>query len=462
MTTAATQFHSIETITQAFAVVSHNRHLYGVDHDRSRSALRQFALVLHDHLEGSEQDKVMLSVRQGRLEFDGIPIEGGSNLHQLGARLENVGIAGLGLGTAATIESIGAFLDWLRNDARDPDSVFSGMERLLVVKDDEEIVDDESMSLDPKDWGEFKMPLRVYEGAADVLDRAHKDVMAGRDLDLEEIDEIASWTAEEVFRNGARMLSPLQLLQQDSYTYQHSVNVYLIASTLLRPLARDHHELAKYARAALLHDIGKSLIPDSILHKNGRLTDAELSIMQRHPELGAKLLANYSVLEPIDIEVAYCHHMRDDGLGYPVTSLPLTPGPITNVVQVADMFEALTAHRPYKDALSVDQAVDAIQRTPGMKSKQAAVWLLMSQLTMSPPGSEVILTTGERGVVLSTRPEEPTRPMVMITSDRKGAVLTEPHTVDLFEERNASGNADRFVAKVILRFDGNLAAGHAA
>ena len=238
MQIAAVQFHRVEAIAQAFAAASHNRHLYGVDHDRSRSALRQFALALHDHREEVEEDKLSLSVREGRLEFDGIPIDGGSNLHQLGARLEAVGIRGLGIGATVTLESTGAFLDWLRNDSRDPAALFAGMERLLVV--DHDVEDDESLSTDPKNWGEFKMPLRVYEGAADVLGRAHKNVLAVRDLDLDEINELANWTAEEVFRNGTRMLSPLQLLQQDSYTYQHSINVYLIASTLLRPLARDH------------------------------------------------------------------------------------------------------------------------------------------------------------------------------------------------------------------------------
>ena len=75
-----------------------------------------------------------------------------------------------------------------------------------------------------------------------------------------------------------------------------------------------------------------------------QITEEEFAVMRRHPELGAQLLASYPELDPIDIEVAYCHHMRDENLGYPNPAFPVKPGPVTAVVQVADMFEALTAH----------------------------------------------------------------------------------------------------------------------
>jgi hypothetical protein len=86
------------------------------------------------------------------------------------------------------------------------------------------------------------------------------------------------------------------------------------------------------------------------------------------------------------------------------------------------------------------------------------MWLLMSHLTVSPPGSEVILATGERGVVLTTRPEDPARPMVMLMTDREGCALCEPTAADLHEERNTIGGDKRYVEKVILRFGGRLAA----
>jgi len=450
-------FERIEHLMQALAIAFYNRHLYGADHARARKPLLQLVQAVQQHLDERNLEELSVGVRRGRFEYEGVPLQGGSNLIQLAARLEERKAGGIGFTRALREGSLAEFLDWLRAEQGDREGSFLGIE-LLEAQEDYDDPEEAVWMAEPVEFEEFRTPLRVYQGAADVLERAHRSVNTGKELDLHEINELTHWTAEQVMRHGSRMLSPLQLLQQDSYTWQHSVNVYLIASTLLRPLAKDHHELARFARSALLHDIGKSLIPESILHKKGRLTDAEMDIMRRHPELGAQLLANYRDIDAIDVEVAYCHHMRDNGLGYPVPRFPFKPGPVTNIVQVADMFEALTAHRPYKESLTVEQAVDAIQRTPGMESKQAAIWLLMSHLTVSPPGSEVILASGERGVVLTTRPEDPARPMVMLMTDREGRVLTEPSAIDLHEERGAHGGEKRYVEKVILRFGGRLAA----
>ena len=180
--------------------------------------------------------------------------------------------------------------------------------------------------------------------------------------------------------------------------------------------------------------------------------------MRQQSELGAQVLASYPELEAIDVEVAYCHHMRDNGHGYPNTKLPVKPGPVTAVVQVADMFEALTAHRPYKRSMSVMEAVHAIKTTPGMESKHAAIQLLMSHLTVSPPGSEVILASGERGVVIDANPKDPVRPLVMLMTDADGETLPEPRTLDLHEDRNEARSGERYVKKVILRFGGQMPA----
>jgi len=454
MARATIDFDRIEHLLQGFAVAFFNRHLYGAEHTRATAALRQFVMAIRTHLEDNGDDAFRVGVRRGRFVYDGVPLQGASNLFQLAARFEARGAGGLGITVALHQGSLERFLDWLHSDDELPAEGFKGIELLEMSEDPQEA--DAELSFDPVEWSEFQTPVRVYECMSDVLESAHANIRRGEDLDIHEINEIAHWTAEEVVRSGSRMLSPMQILQRDAYTWQHSVNVAMIASTLLRPLARDQAELASFARAALLHDIGKSLIPEEILHKKGKLTDAEFKVMQRHAELGAQVLASYPELEAIDVEVAYCHHMRDNGLGYPNPSLPVKPGPVTAIVQVADMFEALTAHRPYKRSLSVEDAVGVIRATPGMESKQAAIRMLTSHLTVSPPGSEVILASGERGVVIASREEDPVRPLVMLMTDAGGEPLDEPVAIDLHEERSVGGSEERYVQKVILRFGGQM------
>jgi putative nucleotidyltransferase with HDIG domain len=456
MVRASVDFDRVEHLLQGFAVAFYNRHLYGAEHARSTAAIRQFVMAIRTHIEDDDSSAFRIGVRRGQFVFDGVPMQGGSNLFQLAARIEGRGVGGVGFTTALQQGSLEQCLEWLHASGEGPQPEFRGVELLELSEDS--ATEDEDRSFDPVEWTEFRTPVRVYECMSDVLESAHSNVRSGRDLDIHEINELAHWTAEEVVRHGTRMLSPLQILQRDTYTWQHSVNVAMIASTLLRPLARDPAELARFARAALLHDIGKSMIPEEILHKKGKLTAAEFKVMQRHAELGAQVLASYPELEAIDVEVAYCHHMRDDGYGYPNTKLPVKPGPVTAVVQVADMFEALTAHRPYKRSLSVVEAVEAIRTTPGMKSKRPAIHMLMSHLTVSPPGSEVILASGERGVVIESHEADPVRPLILLMTDTAGEPLAEPAAVDLHEEWGAGGSRERYVQKVILRFGGQIPA----
>jgi len=105
------------------------------------------------------------------------------------------------------------------------------------------------------------------------------DARAGRSIDFKEIVELTKWAAEGVCSEGTGMFAATQEAGHDRYTFGHSVNVFLIATTLLQPFARNRQELARFSQAALLHDVGKSLVPSEILHKQTRLTMAEKRIV---------------------------------------------------------------------------------------------------------------------------------------------------------------------------------------
>jgi HD-GYP domain-containing protein (c-di-GMP phosphodiesterase class II) len=269
------------------------------------------------------------------------------------------------------------------------------------------------------------------------------------DITMDDIGEVALWTAEESFSRGSQMIAPTQIVRQDKHTWQHSVNVFLITTAVLQPFARDPRELARFGQAAFLHDIGKSRIPQEILQKRDRLTDAEYKVMQRHTEHAVEILASCPDVDPLALEVAYCHHMRDDGHGYPKPFEGIRPGPVSDVVQVVDMFEALTAPRPYKGGLSVAEAMKTILKTPGMDSKRAALGLLVRRLTLAPPGSEVVLDTGEHAIVIQTNDDAPLRPLVRFITDAKGVPLEKTFDVDL--RQHVGEGAHDPIRKVLLK-----------
>jgi putative nucleotidyltransferase with HDIG domain len=144
------------------------------------------------------------------------------------------------------------------------------------------------------------------------------------------------------------------------WTYQHSDRACLIAGSLGAALGCDPSTLTDLRRAALLHDIGKLAISNRILDKPARLTAGEVARVREHPLVTARILERVPGLTSL-AALAAAHHERLDGAGYP---LRLTAGELTlpmRVLAVADVYEALTSHRPYRPAMSTEQALSVMR-----------------------------------------------------------------------------------------------------
>jgi HD-GYP domain-containing protein (c-di-GMP phosphodiesterase class II) len=184
-------------------------------------------------------------------------------------------------------------------------------------------------------------------------------------------------TAERLTRGNAQLLlhdSQLLVIQRlavaaeyrDDDTGQHTRRVGRLSMLIGEALKMPQESLLLLGQAAPLHDVGKIAIPDGILLKPGRLTSAEFATMKAHTTVGAEILAgrSFPLLEMAE-QIALSHHERWDGTGYPsglaAHAIPL----VGRVVAVADVFDALTHARPYKEAWSVPDAVEEISRQRG-------------------------------------------------------------------------------------------------
>ncbi len=157
--------------------------------------------------------------------------------------------------------------------------------------------------------------------------------------------------AEAVLFTMARTIE-----QRDHYTEGHCERLSEYASALGQRLGLPEEEVNALRQAGIVHDLGKIAVPDTILLKAGRLTAEERKVVQRHPAAGeqiCKSLKSFSLIRPIIRH----HHERMDGSGYPDglkgEQIPLT----ARILQVVDVFDALTTQRPYKPALPVDVAL---------------------------------------------------------------------------------------------------------
>ena len=153
----------------------------------------------------------------------------------------------------------------------------------------------------------------------------------------------------------------LALDLREKETGYHSYRVTEYSLTLAKKLELSESDLSIIAKGALLHDIGKIGVPDSILLKPGKLTDEEWSIMRSHPQLGYELLRKIDFLEEA-AQIVLHHHERFDGNGYPVglvgEQIPIG----ARIFSIVDTLDALTSERVYKKAYSFEESIDIITK----------------------------------------------------------------------------------------------------
>jgi putative nucleotidyltransferase with HDIG domain len=151
---------------------------------------------------------------------------------------------------------------------------------------------------------------------------------------------------------------------RDKETEGHSRRLVELSAQLARALGLNPEEIDHLRRGALLHDIGKLAIPDEILLKPGALNDAERRMMEQHPAYAKQMLAQVAFLQP-SVEVAYSHHERWDGLGYPEglkgEEIPLS----ARIFAVVDQWDALTSDRPYRKAWTRDNVIAYLKENSG-------------------------------------------------------------------------------------------------
>ena len=153
---------------------------------------------------------------------------------------------------------------------------------------------------------------------------------------------------------------------KDNETGMHVIRMSLYSKILARAAGLDEEQAELLLNAAPMHDVGKIGIADHILSKPGSLNDEEWAVMRKHPEFGAEIIGDNasSILRMARI-VALAHHEKWDGSGYPLglsgENIPLA----ARIVAIADVFDALTTMRPYKEAWSVDDAIADLQKDAG-------------------------------------------------------------------------------------------------
>ncbi|MFQ5537262.1 MAG: HD-GYP domain-containing protein [Gemmatimonadota bacterium] len=191
------------------------------------------------------------------------------------------------------------------------------------------------------------------------------ELRAGRQLHLLEADTIVRSLSVAMHGDQAFLLPMLRLKEYDQYTVTHTLNVAVLSMALAEFLGLGPKEVRSFGVAGLLHDMGKIRIPHDILNKPGKLTPEEREVMNSHPAEGARLiLASEEHLDMAAV-VAYEHHIRIDGGGYPSLHYERACHDASNLVHVCDVFDALRTDRPYREAWPTEKALRIIEEGAG-------------------------------------------------------------------------------------------------
>jgi putative nucleotidyltransferase with HDIG domain len=175
--------------------------------------------------------------------------------------------------------------------------------------------------------------------------------------------------------------------RRDPYTFRHSQSVADHSVRIAQTMGLPDREVELIRIAARVHDLGKIAIPDEILHKQGRLTEAEFELMKKHPETGAEILAKFPEYRR-GRELVLAHHERIDGLGYPRGLVGAAIALGARVIAVADSWDAMTSDRPYRKALDAQVALGELLRGRGTQWDPAVVEAFATTLPGAAPAEE--------------------------------------------------------------------------
>ena len=288
---------------------------------------------------------------------------------------------------------------------------------------------------------------RVYGEASRTAARLWEETATEGRPDPVESRQVVDTLAQAVAQNRAALVALTALKSYDNYTFTHMVNVSILTMAQARALGIDGAVLREFGVAGLMHDIGKVRTPDEILNKPDRLTDAEFEIMKRHVVDGAEILRRTPGMPPVAPVVAFEHHLRIDGTGYPDVRRPEL-NLATQLCGIADVYDAMRSHRRYQASFPSERILAVLQRNDGRQFDQHLVRRFVQIMGIYPVGNLVRLNSGEAGVVVSANASDPRRPRVRVVLSKTDRRLNRPYEVDLSDADSSGRLASSIVASL--------------
>lgn len=272
--------------------------------------------------------------------------------------------------------------------------------------------------------------LKATQAVKDTMERFER----GETIDSLKIKNSVHRIIEELQSNSGILAGLSAIRSFDDYTFAHSVNVCTLSLVLGISLYYDYDQLCELGVGAMLHDIGKTQVPVTILQKAAKLTEEEWLTIKKHPDFGFDILRQNFDISLLSAHIAFQHHERNDGSGYP---RGLKAGDILDIAKITaitDVFDAITSDRVYRPRLPLNKAYNVMLEAAGTQFERQFIRRFLDRVVLYPNGTIVRLNTGQIGVIARQEEQFNYRPAVRLITDRYQRQLLEWQEVRLTEK----------------------------
>lgn len=277
----------------------------------------------------------------------------------------------------------------------------------------------------------FKSARSLATGIMDGL-------RVGKALDINQCRDAVEDIVDKVLDNRDALKFLSLIKNKDSYTAEHSMNVCILCATFARHLGLLEYEIKLVALCGLLHDVGKSRIPNEILNKPGRLTAEEAHLMAEHPNHGRNILMSIEHESRQAVDVAHSHHERIDGRGYPRSLKSHQISYYAKIVTIVDAYDAMTSNRSYGIAKSSAQALKIILAESGAQFDGNLAQEFVQCIGLYSAGCLVELESGQIAFIVRANDENRLRPRLLILTDKHRKMRDRELPVNLEDSKYQS------------------------
>ena len=418
-----------DELLRSFAATLRSAQLYSKGHPIIARNLTSFSTAIQ--LLHTLEPTIVIGLIGDEVIVDDTPMAKAETMGPLILRLRQNGLERITIERGVTLEELGTFVEATtalehRDGGNKPEPAFGGMPHIRVGR----VVVDERTDSELADMATIR---RLYSEAVSVASDVWNSAQTEGKPDATVAKTMIDGLAQAVAQNRTALLALTTLKNYDNYTFTHMVNVSILTMGQARGLGIDGALLREFGLAALMHDIGKVRTPLEVLNKPDKLTDAEFAIMKRHTIDGAEMLRGTPDIPALAPVVAFEHHLRLDGSGYPDGANRPTLNSGTMLCGIADVYDAMRSQRAYQQAFPTDRILEVLKRNDGKQFDQHLVRRFVQLIGIYPIGNLVRLDTNEIAVVRKIHAPDPYRPQVRVLFNRAGARIELPYDLNLWE-----------------------------